>query len=109
MTNQSEQLKNLLKYSWEEAERLKHKYVSPEHFLLSMFKLHDCNAMKILRNMNFDVPKAQQYIENNFNITPDNYSSSILLRLLNPPSAALTWKILKRRSVFILNVNCVKE
>ena len=83
MTNQSEQLKNLLKYSWEEAERLKHKYVSPEHFLLSMFKLHDCNAMKILRNMNFDVPKAQQDIENNFNITPDNYSSSILLRELS--------------------------
>ena len=83
MTNQSEQLKNLLKYSWEEAEHLKHKYVSPEHFLLSMFKLHDCNAMKILRNMNFDVPKAQQDIENNFNITPDNYSSSILLRELS--------------------------
>ena len=83
MTNQSEQLKNLLQYSWEEAERLKHKYVSPEHFLLSMFKLHDCNAMKILRNMNFDVPKAQQDIENNFNITPDNYSSSILLRELS--------------------------
>ena len=83
MTNQSEQLKNLLKYSWEEAGRLKHKYVSPEHFLLSMFKLHDCNAMKILRNMNFDVPKAQQDIENNFNITPDNYSSSILLRELS--------------------------
>lgn len=83
MTNQSEQLKNLLKYSWEEAERLKHKYVSPEHFLLSMFKLHDCNAMKILRNMNFDVPKAQQDIENNFNITPDSYSSSILLRELS--------------------------
>ena len=83
MTNQSEQLKNLLKYSWEEAGRLKHKYVSPEHFLLSMFKLHDCNAMKILRNMNFDVPKAQQDIENNFNITSDNYSSSILLRELS--------------------------
>ncbi len=83
MTNQSEQLKNLLKYSWEEAGRLKHKYVSPEHFLLSMFKLHDCNAMKILRNMNFDVPKAQQDIENNFNITPDSYSSSILLRELS--------------------------
>ena len=83
MTNQSEQLKNLLQYSWEEAERLKHKYVSPEHFLLSMFKLHDCNAMKILRNMNFDIPKAQQDIENNFNITPDNYSSSILLRELS--------------------------
>ena len=83
MTNQSEQLKNLLQYSWEEAERLKHKYVSPEHFLLSMFKLHDCNAMKILRNMNFDVPKAQQDIENNFNITSDNYSSSILLRELS--------------------------
>ena len=83
MTNQSEQLKNLLQYSWEEAERLKHKYVSPEHFLLSMFKLHDCNAMKILRNMNFDVPKAQQDIENNFNITPDSYSSSILLRELS--------------------------
>ena len=83
MTNQSEQLKNLLKYSWEEAGRLKHKYVSPEHFLLSMFKLHDCNAMKILRNMNFDVPKAQQDIENNFNITPDNYNSSILLRELS--------------------------
>ena len=83
MTNQSEQLKNLLQYSWEEAERLKHKYVSPEHFLLSMFKLHDCNAMKILRNMNFDIPKAQQDIENNFNITPDSYSSSILLRELS--------------------------
>ena len=83
MTNQSEQLKNLLQYSWEEAGRLKHKYVSPEHFLLSMFKLHDCNAMKILRNMNFDVPKAQQDIENNFNITPDSYSSSILLRELS--------------------------
>ena len=39
--------------------------------------------MKILRNMNFDIPKAQQDIENNFNITPDNYSSSILLRELS--------------------------
>lgn len=80
MTNHSDNLKSLLQYSWEEAERLKHKHVSPEHFLLSMFRIDNCNAMKILKKMNFDVPKSKSYIEENLANSPEKYMSSILLQ-----------------------------
>lgn len=80
MTNHSDQLKSLLQYSWEEAERLKHKYISPEHFLLSMFRIDNCNAIKILKKMNFDVPKAKSYIEDSLANSPEKYMSSILLQ-----------------------------
>lgn len=80
MTNHSEQLKTLLQYSWEEAERLKHKHISPEHFMLSMFRIENCNAMKILKKMNFDITKAKQNIEDNLTNFPEKYISSILLQ-----------------------------
>lgn len=80
MTNQSEQLKSLLQHSWEEAERLKHKYISPEHFMLSMFRIENCNAMKILKKMNFDTLRAKHNIEESMLNSPDKYTSSILLQ-----------------------------
>ncbi|MDR2684228.1 MAG: ATP-dependent Clp protease ATP-binding subunit [Prevotellaceae bacterium] len=63
MTNYSSKLKNILQYSSEEAERLKNNVITPEHFLLSVFRVPDCKAMKILSYFSFNHQSAKQIIE----------------------------------------------
>ena len=44
----TEDLKNALEFSREEAERLDNNYISAEHFMLGMLRLSDSTAMQIM-------------------------------------------------------------
>ncbi|MDR1544286.1 MAG: ATP-dependent Clp protease ATP-binding subunit [Prevotellaceae bacterium] len=57
------QLKNILQYSSEEADRLKQRVITPDHFLLSLFRIPNCRAMKILDYFAFDTKDAKEKIE----------------------------------------------
>ena len=48
--------------------------------MLSMFRIENCNAMKILKKMNFDTLRAKHNIEESMLNSPDKYTSSILLQ-----------------------------
>jgi len=81
MTNHSEHLKKILQYSWEEAERFKHKFITPEHLMLSMFRIENCNAMRVLKTFpKFNADFAKESILNTFNNSSDKYISSIMLK-----------------------------
>ncbi|MDR3327938.1 MAG: ATP-dependent Clp protease ATP-binding subunit [Prevotellaceae bacterium] len=69
-----------MQLSWEEAGRLKQKYVTPEHFLLSMLRLPDCNAMKVLSTFSFDNQAFKQSIEENLSKTSEEYVSPIVMQ-----------------------------
>ncbi|MDR0829552.1 MAG: ATP-dependent Clp protease ATP-binding subunit [Prevotellaceae bacterium] len=82
MIEYSKTLKNILQYSTEEAERLKHRFVTPEHFLLSFFRLPDCKAMKILSDFSFNYGSAKQTIEKELSssIASEQSSPNILMK-----------------------------
>ena len=63
MTNQSDNLKRVIKYSWEEAERLTNKHISPEHLLLSIFRVVECKAVALLSNFGINIAEAKLHIE----------------------------------------------
>ena len=54
--------KRLLDESFIEANKLNHKYVSPEHILLALFKQQDGMAYTILKSLKFDFTKAKENI-----------------------------------------------
>ncbi len=83
MINLSEHLKNILQYSWEEAERLGYKYVTAEHFLLSIFRLDNCNAMNLLKKRQFNVVEAKQLIEERLLVNPNKNLSPALAQELS--------------------------
>ncbi len=62
--NYSEQLHNVLLYSTQEAERLGNNYVGPEHFLLGLLRNGRGKAIDILQQLNINLPKIKQTIEN---------------------------------------------
>ncbi len=62
-TNFSQQVKDALVFSKEEAERLGNDYIGPEHLLLGILREGESKAIELLRNFKVDLPKIKQQIE----------------------------------------------
>jgi ATP-dependent Clp protease ATP-binding subunit ClpC len=75
MIKHSEHLKQVLQFSWEEAERLKQNFIKPEHFLLSIMRMPDCNAMKLLASFSLDNNAFKANLENNLSKNANNNMS----------------------------------
>jgi ATP-dependent Clp protease ATP-binding subunit ClpC len=71
-----------LQYSHEEAERLRNKFVTPEHFLLSVLRMPDSKAMKILSSFAFNSQEAKGKIEENLSVADaaQEKMSSVLMK-----------------------------
>jgi ATP-dependent Clp protease ATP-binding subunit ClpC len=80
MINYSIQLKNLLQYSHEEAERLRNNFVTPEHFLLSVLRMPESKAMKILSLFAFNSQDAKGKIEENLSNFVEKKRSAVMLK-----------------------------
>ena len=78
--NYSKQLRNLLQYSHEEAERLRCKFVTPDHFLLSVFRMPDSRAMKILSRFAFNSQEAKDKIEEKISDSSQEKISSVIMK-----------------------------
>jgi len=78
--NYSKQLRHLLQYSHEEAERLRCKFVTPDHFLLSVFRMPDSRAMKILSRFAFDSKEARGKIEEKISDPSQEKISSVIMK-----------------------------
>lgn len=63
--------KRLLDESLVEANKLNHKYVSPEHILLALFNQEDGMAYTILKSLRLDFKKSKerliQFLSNDYN------------------------------------------
>lgn len=61
--NFTSRVQKVIRYSKEEAMRLGHDYIGTEHLLLGILKEGEGIAVKILRNLNIDLEKLKQRIE----------------------------------------------
>ena len=61
--NYSEQLRSVLAYSGQEAERLGNNYVGPEHLLLALLRNGEGRACDILQHLQVNVQRVKQAIE----------------------------------------------
>ena len=61
--NYSDQLKNIISYSIQEAERLGNNYVGPEHLLLGILRNGSGKAIDILQKSQANLSKIKQRIE----------------------------------------------
>ncbi|MCB9231772.1 MAG: ATP-dependent Clp protease ATP-binding subunit [Bacteroidia bacterium] len=63
-SNFSDRVKDVISYSREEALRLGHDYIGPEHLLLGLIREGEGKAIKILVNLGVDLQKLRKTIEN---------------------------------------------
>ncbi|MEM7035571.1 MAG: ATP-dependent Clp protease ATP-binding subunit [Bacteroidota bacterium] len=63
-SNFSDRVKDVISYSREEALRLGHDYIGPEHLLLGLIREGEGKAIKILVQLGVDLGKLRKSIEN---------------------------------------------
>jgi ATP-dependent Clp protease ATP-binding subunit ClpC len=61
--NFTSRVQKVIRYSKEEAMRLGHDYIGTEHLLLGILKEGEGIAVKILKNLNIDLEKLKQRVE----------------------------------------------
>jgi ATP-dependent Clp protease ATP-binding subunit ClpC len=59
----SNQMKEIISYSRDEAERLGNDYIGTEHLLLGLLREGDSAALRILKSFKVDVAEMQKEIE----------------------------------------------
>jgi ATP-dependent Clp protease ATP-binding subunit ClpC len=59
----SNQMKEIISFSREEAERLGNDYIGTEHLLLGLIREGDNTAVRILKGFNVDIKEMQNEIE----------------------------------------------
>ena len=61
MNNQfSQRVSDIITYSKEEANRLKNRYIGPEHLLLGMLRDGGGKAIEILQKLNIDLNRVKK-------------------------------------------------
>ncbi len=63
-SNFSDRVKDVISYSREEALRLGHDYIGPEHLLLGLIREGEGKAIKIMVQLGVDLNKLRKSIEN---------------------------------------------
>ena len=61
--NFTSRVQKVIRFSKEEAMRLGHDYIGTEHLLLGILKEGEGIAVKILKNLNLDLEKLKQRLE----------------------------------------------
>lgn len=96
-TNFSQQVKEALIYSKEEAERLGNNYIGPEHLLLGLLREGKGKAIDVLLALNVDLKKIKQLIE--VQIRTNNIVTGEQLPLLKSTDKILKIILLEVRSL----------
>lgn len=65
--NFSSRIRDAVQYSKEEAERLGHQFLSPEHLMLGIIREGGGSAIQILKHLDLDVAVLRQRIEDELN------------------------------------------
>lgn len=55
--------KRIIARSQEEAKRFRHRFVEPEHFLLTIARTPECHACKVLERMGLSMPSLYRVVE----------------------------------------------
>jgi len=90
-SNFSDRVKDVISYSREEAIRLGHDYIGPEHLLLGLIKEGEGVAIKLMQNLNLSLAQLKGTIEG----AVKGVGASISKNLANLPLTRQAEKILK--------------
>lgn len=93
----SDQLKQVLTFSREEAERLGNHEIFPEHLVLSMLRIHESKAMTLLQTLNVDLKLVKQFIEKE--IRTEEVTANIALSLSDDAERILKLVHLEARAM----------
>ena len=93
----SEQLKQVLTFSREEAERLGNREIAPEHLVLSMLRLGESKAVSILQALDVDLKEVKQSIEKE--IRSEEVIPNVSLSLSDDAERILKLVLLEARSL----------
>ncbi|MEO1451408.1 MAG: Clp protease N-terminal domain-containing protein, partial [Bacteroidota bacterium] len=85
----SDRVKDVISYSREEAIRLGHDYIGPEHLLLGLVREGEGLAIKIMVNLTIDLSQLKRSIENAVKGTVNT------INLTNLPLTRQAEKVLK--------------
>jgi len=88
-SNFSDRVKDVISYSREEAIRLGHEYIGPEHLLLGLIREGEGLAIKILVNLGLDLSQLKRAIESAVRGTVNT------INLTNLPLTRQAEKVLK--------------
>ena len=92
MNNQfSQRVSDIITYSKEEANRLRNRYIGPEHLLLGMLRDGGGKAIEILLKLDIDLKRVKSRLEGFLKDAEDD----TLLRDAEVPLSPMTAKILK--------------
>jgi ATP-dependent Clp protease ATP-binding subunit ClpC len=88
-SNFSDRVKDVISYSREEALRLGHDYIGPEHLLLGLIREGEGKAIKIMVQLGVDLNKLRKSIENAIKgtITVINLNNLPLTRQAEKPNS----------------------
>ncbi len=87
--NFSSRVRDVISASREEALRLGHEYVGPEHLLLGLIREGDSSAVTLLHNLGLDIARLRKTIEDSVRLTSSNTN------LANIPLTRAAERILK--------------
>ena len=79
----NESLYKVFLFSRQEAERLGNDYVSPEHFLLGLLRMEQCQGIKILEQCGIQTTELKTSIENQ--VRGESASVNEILSLISLP------------------------
>ncbi|WP_077154261.1 ATP-dependent Clp protease ATP-binding subunit [Bacteroides bouchesdurhonensis] len=101
MNNQfSQRVSDIIVYSKEEANRLRSRYIGPEHLLLGMLRDGEGKAIEILSKLNTNLATIKQQIEAQLKAEADNIlSPDAEVPLSNDAAKILKMCILEARSM----------
>lgn len=87
--NFSDQVKDIIKHSREEAYRLGHDYISPEHLMLGLMREESSVAVNILKDFNVDLDEVEKSISKAIGV------SGTLSKMAKIPLTKQAEKVLK--------------
>jgi len=93
----SPRVKDVISYSKEEALRLGHDYMGVEHLLLGIIREGEGMAIKILKNLNVDIPELRKQLEASIKVSSGKNLSVNTIPLVKQAEKALKVTYLEAR------------
>jgi ATP-dependent Clp protease ATP-binding subunit ClpC len=94
----SPRVKDVITYSREEALRLGHDYIGPEHLLLGMIRDGDGMGIKLLKKMNVNLPELRKHIEQSIAVAARKVNNLANIPLLKQAEKALKLTYLEAKT-----------
>ena len=95
--NFSQQVREIMAYSREEAGRLQNNYIGPEHLMLGILRDSEGLAIQVLQDFDIDLKMLKEYIDNQIRTIQEPYDGTSEVVINKNTEKALKISILETR------------